>query len=295
MKPMPSVTAIIVSWNSAAIIGKTLESIHALDFPAEALHTVVVDNGSTDGTVRLVQERFPTVMVLAEATNHGFAKGNNLGMVACPADYFALINPDVELHPAWLRHALDPLERDPSVGVVGSKLYFGNRVLLQHAGGMLRDNLLTYHLGANELDIGQYAHPRDIDYATGAAFLTRGTLVEALGGLPEAYFMYYEETEFCYRARQRGWRVVYAPEAVGYHDERHSLSGAASWRYLWLYHRSRYLFALRNLTTAAERQRFLSAEQAWLRRLGRSVRYRLLLQRSKWTHRHLMRAVHWQF
>jgi GT2 family glycosyltransferase len=290
---MSSVTVIIVSWNSAKIIGSALESIRALDYSADQLQTVVVDNNSADDSVAFVRKHFPTVKVFAELDNLGFARGNNVGMRNAPSDYYAFVNPDVTLEPDWLRNIITLMDADPSIGIVGSKIFYGNRVLLQHTGGMLRDNLLTYHLGANELDIGQFEQQREIDYAMGAAFVARRSTAEALGYMSDAYFMYYEETEFCYRTRKLGQRVVYLPSAVAYHNERFSLSGTPSWRYLWFYHRSRYLFALRNLTTPDERLRFLRAEREWLHIMGRSQRYRLLLQRSKLAHWRLLLTNQW--
>ncbi|MBX3061910.1 MAG: glycosyltransferase family 2 protein [Anaerolineae bacterium] len=276
-----SVSLIIVSWNSAAIIGATLDSIRQLDYPRDQLRVVVVDNHSSDDSVRLIRQRYPEVEVRAELINHGFAGGNNVGMKSAPADYFALVNPDVVLHPDWLTENIAVLEADANIGVLGSKIFYGNRVMLQHTGGFLRPNLLSYHRGDGELDIGQYDQISDSDYATGAAFVTRRSVAERLGYLPEAYFMYYEETEFCFRARQQGFRVAYAPKAVCYHDEKHSLGRSASARYLLLYHRSRYLFALRNLQTREQRLAFIAEERDWLNFHIRSYRYRALLQRSK--------------
>lgn len=290
---MPSVSIIIVSWNSAKIIGSALDSISQLDYPADQRQTVVVDNNSADNSVEFVRQTFPTVQVFAEPNNLGFAGGNNIGMRRTPADYYAFVNPDVTLEPDWLSNIITAMEADPSIGIVGSKIFYGNRILLQHTGGMLQDNLLTYHLGANQLDIGQFQAQREIDYAMGAAFVVRRGTAERLGYMADAYFMYYEETEFCYRTRKLGQRVVYLPSAIAYHNERFSLSGTPSWRYLWFYHRSRYLFALRNLTTALERSRFLTAERHWLSLIGRSARYRLLLQRSKLAHWRLLLNNPW--
>lgn len=278
--PGPKVTLIIVTYNSAAIVGKTLESIKAQTYPEPLVQTVIVDNASQDNTVRLVRETYPWVTVIPETINHGFARGNNIALRRYHADYFALVNADVVLHPDWLAEIIRTMESDASIGVAGSKIFYGNRVLLQHTGGMFRENALTYHLGVNEFDIGQYDTQRDIDYAIGAAFVTRGGLARSLGYLPEAYFMYFEEAEYCVRVRQAGRRVVYVPTAVAYHDEKHSQSGSFSLRFLLLYHRARYLFALRMMTTTGERQRFCRAEREWLRQSARDWRYRLLLLRS---------------
>jgi len=279
--PPPHVTLILVAYNSAAFVAKALDSVKSQTYPAEAIHTVVVDNASQDDTVRLIHETYPWATLIPETINHGFARGNNLAMRCHPADYFALVNADVVLHPDWLANIIRVLEADASIGVAGSKIFYGNRVLLQHTGGMFRENALTYHLGVNEFDIGQYDAQCDIDYAMGAAFVTRGGLARSLNYLPEAYFMYYEEAEYCVRVRRAGHRVVYVPTAIAYHDEKYSQSGkGASWRFLSLYHRARYLFVLRTMNTPEERQQFCRAEREWLRRYARGGHYQILLLQS---------------
>jgi len=246
-----------------------------------------------DETVNVVRQQFPWVTVLPEKVNHGFAVGNNIAMRRFHADYFALVNADVVVHPDWLSSLVQVMEADPRIGVAGSKVFFGNRVLLQHTGGMLRENALSYHLGANEFDIGQYDTLRDVDYVIGAALAFRGDMARSLGYLHNGYFFYFEEADFCANARKAGYRVVYVPGAVAYHDEKHSLSGTVSRKYLVMYHRSRYLFALRNLKTDEERRTFCAAERNWQGNNVRDLTYRLLLLRSKLAHWRLLLKDPW--
>ena len=279
-----NVAIVIVTWNSAHIISDTLDSLRTQEYPQEYIQTVVVDNNSQDGTPALINSRFPWVKVLAERKNHGFARGNNIAMRAFPAEVFALVNPDVTLHPMWLRSVIQVLQEAPTVGVVASKLFYSNRILLQHAGGVVEENAITRHRGDREFDIGQYNTPRDVDYAMGAALVTRADLAQSLDYLPEAYFMYYEEADYCLRARRRGYAVRYCPQAIAYHDEKHSLSGKPSRRFLELYHRSRYLYALRNFTSKEDRKRFRTAELAWRTVYVRDGWSRQMLLRSKLSH-----------
>lgn len=292
MSDQPLVTLVIVTYNSAPFVGKALESIQAQTFPQAQVRVVVVDNASRDDTVAVVQQQYPWATLLPETINHGFARGNNVALRRFPARYYALVNPDVELHPAWLSTMVEALEADPTLGVAGSKIFFGNRVLLQHTGGMIRANALTYHYGANEFDLGQYETPVPIDYAMGAALFARGDVTAQVGYLPEAYFMYFEEVEFCVRVARAGYAVRYLPQTVAYHDEKHSTSGTVSWRFLLRYHAARYLFAMRLYQTPAERAQFVQAERAWLAHM-RDWRYRLLLWRSLWQNRTLWRANGW--
>ncbi len=273
-----SVSLIIVTMNSARFVDKALRSIQQLNYPPEALTVVVVDNNSHDGTPELITRDFSDVKLIRSVTNTGFAGGNNIGMRAFPADYYALVNPDVVLNPDWLRVLVTMMEADQNIGVAGSKVFYADGERLQHAGAMFRDNALTYHIGDGERDTGQYDAVRDCDYVLGAALLIQAKVAVALNYLPEAYFpAYFEEAEFCWRTRQVGHRVVYVPQAIAFHDENHSRSGRMTLRYAWRYHTRRYLFAMRNFTTLEARQRFVAAEHAWRKVNARGVRVGLLL------------------
>lgn len=239
---------------------------------------MVVDNASSDGTAALVRRDFAWVNLIETGRNTGFAGGNNIGMKAYPAAYYALVNPDVVLDPGWLSALLTVMQADPSIAVAGSKVFYADGVRLQHAGAMFRDNALTYHLGDGETDHGQFDQLRDVDYVLGAAMLIRGSVAAQLDYLPEAYHpAYFEEAEFCYRARLAGYRVVYVPGAVARHDEAHSGSGKMTVRYMLRYHTRRYLFALRNFTSPAQREQFIIAERAWRRTNARGLRVNALL------------------
>jgi len=278
----PTVSIIIVTMNSAAFVGKALDSIKALTYAADRVRTVVVDHASKDNTVALIRDGYAWVSLIAETVNHGFAGGNNVGMKRYPADYFALVNPDVVLDPNWLTHIIDVMDADANIGVGGSKIFYDGGQLLQHAGAMFHDNVLTYHLGDHEPDNGQYDVQRDVDYVMGAAMVSRGALTRELGYLPEDYFpAYYEEADFCTQVRRAGYRVVYIPKAVAYHDEKHSGSGTMSVTFLRRYHKHRYLYALRNLTTAEERLKFITMERDWRGKYANDRNSRMLLLYSK--------------
>ncbi|MFQ3535214.1 MAG: glycosyltransferase family 2 protein [Aggregatilineales bacterium] len=276
---MQTFTVIYVTYNSGATIYSALHSALALQRleGSVLLRIVVVDNASQDNTLSILTQHFPEVLIVSNKRNLGFAAANTLAMQQLPSDYFGLVNADVRLDRNWLLALWRAFEADERLAVAGSKIFFGESGVLQHAGAMVRPNGLTYHLGAGEYDSGQYDEMRDVDYVMGAALALRGSLAERLGYLHPGYFMYFEETELCARARQMGYRVCYVPTAIAYHDERHSLSGKPSAKYLWRYHRSRYRFAARNLDPRA----FCHAERAWLRDSVRDARYRLLLHAAR--------------
>src|SRR5258708_16066345 len=205
---MANVTFIVVTRNSASSLEHTLRSIQQQTWSDGYIQTVVVDNDSSDDTLAIAQD-FSWVKTLPQRANNGFAAGNNVAIHHAPADYYMLVNPDVILHQNWLLKMMEALEADLTVGIAGSKIFYSNRLLLQHAGAIVSDNGLTSHRGARELDIGQYDTLTDVQYVTGAALATRDIVARRLNFLPEAYFLYFEEVEYCLNARKAGWRVAY--------------------------------------------------------------------------------------
>jgi GT2 family glycosyltransferase len=272
----PTVTIIIVTLNSALFVAKAIESSLLQDYAEKTI--VVVDNHSIDGTAAFIRHEYPAIHLIESAHNTGFAGGNNIGMKAYPADYFVLLNSDAVLAPNFVSVMVHYMENSPTTAVAGAKVFYGDRIRLQHAGGMFRDNALTYHIGEGEFDHGQYDTVREVDYVIGAAMAIRGRIAQALGYLPEAYFpAYFEEADFCYQARSAGYRVVYLPQAVAYHDERFSGSGTQSLKFIRRYHTRRFLFALRNFKTRSDRDKFLKAELEWRKKSTPGVRTLLLL------------------
>lgn len=265
--PLPLVTLIVVTYNSAATIRLCLTAL--ADQSYGHFEVVVVDNGSVDGTTAIVQNEFPTFKLIKNHDNRGFAAANNQAMRQACGDYVGLINPDVELHRKWIAEAVACIESTSDTAIVGSKVFFSNQIILQHVGGVISPNALTSHLGDGEFDIGQHEQVQDVDYVIGAALLIRREVAAALDYLDERYFMYFEETDLCVRARQHGYRVVYCPTAIATHHEKQSFSHAPddrpSWRYLRRYHISRLKFVYKNYSREAFLHDFLPVERQWLR------------------------------
>ena len=255
---------IIVTYNHADYIADCLRSMTALD-PAPG-EVVVVDNASRDGTAALIRAEFPDIRLIEAGANLGFAGGCNLGVRTTGAAAIVLANPDLVVPPDWLAHLCAPLERWPGLGVVGCKLRYRDGRTLQHAGGLVRLPLaLGHHRGVGEEDRGQYNALEVVEYVTGAALACPRAVWDELGGLDEQFFpAYYEEVDFCTRARQAGYRVIYAPQAVATHIEGTSV-GQGSARYLRLFHfnRLRYLFKHYNNTWLM--RSWLPAELAHIR------------------------------
>lgn len=284
--PRPHVCFIVVTYNAELFIGDCLASLLDQSYPADRIEVMVVDNASTDSTTEIVSELFPNVKLIASSRNLGFARANNLAIRRTDADFIALVNADAVLERTWLERMVEGMTSDPTIAVGGCKIYYPDG-LLQHVGGIIHGNGLTDHQGAFEADVGQYDEPRDVDYVTGAAVTLRREALRELGSLPEEYFLYYEETELCVRARKAGYRVVCFPDAVATHHEAYG-SGRLSSKFLLRYHRSRLRFIVRNYSCRQFSRDFLPSEWDWIKQYHPPQQMLLLLSAYLVNFRHLM-------
>ncbi|MBX7244194.1 MAG: glycosyltransferase family 2 protein [Candidatus Sumerlaeaceae bacterium] len=245
---MPSVSVVVLSYNSADYIGPCLQSIALSDYaPTEV---VVVDNASKDDSVSEAREAAARaglkIKLVALKQNLGCAGGNNAGWRETAGEYVVFLNPDTEITHDCLRQMIAPMITDSGIGATGAKIYYPGTRRIQHAGGAIGFNGMTNHFGAGEEDSGLYNEVRDVDYVTGAALAVRGRVVKELNGFDEDFFpAYFEETDFCTRIRKAGHRVVYIPTAVLYHHESVSLA-ANSPRFRRLYQKMRVLYCMKS-------------------------------------------------
>ena len=227
----------------------------------------MVDNASTDGSTGLAREcareEGLDCVISRLGRNRGFAAATNHGISLSSGDVILPLNPDAEVYPDTVGALVRALG-EPEVGIAGCKVYYPDRETIQHAGGYIRDNGLTWHYGVNEKDCGQYDEPADVAYVTGAAFAVRREVLDRVGPLDAGYFpAYFEETDLCLRARRAGYRVVYVPTARIIHHESVTL-GKFTERYYYLYHKNRIRFMLKNYSWRFLLDRALPFEQRWI-------------------------------
>lgn len=216
---MNTMSIIIVNWNTRAILLDCLDSIAAHP-PSRPYDVWVVDNASSDGSVAAVRERYPYVQVIENAENRGFAAANNQAIEASRGDYVLLLNSDTIVHAQALERMTRFLEAHPRVGVAGA--------CLLNADGTLQPSWAAFPsfwselLGRNirtrtpyRTDDGSAAYL--VDWVGGAALMIRRTVIEQIGVLDEGYFMYSEETDWCFRVRKAGWDICYLPNATIVH------------------------------------------------------------------------------
>jgi len=220
----PGVTIIVLNWNGLADTLKCLESLACVDVSGLSSYEIlVVDNGSTDGSVEAIGEHFSNVVLVENERNLGYTGGNNIGLryaLGQGADYMLLLNNDTEVAPDLVRRLVEAAEADPLIGMAGPTIYYHDRPeVIWSAGGAINwQRGSTRMVGLDERDEGQFgAKPRKVDFVTGCAMLVRRATIEQVGMLDERFFAYYEETEWCVRATRGGYRVVHVPLAQMWH------------------------------------------------------------------------------
>ena len=211
-----TVSVVIPTWNGREMLDRALASVERQTLAP--LEVIVVDNGSTDGTVEHLRERRPGIEVVALEENAGFAAAVNRGVERARGEYVALVNNDVELDPEFLRELVDGLERDSRAASAASKmLRFDDREVIDATGDTLRWSGIALQRGQGERDRGQYDRPERVFSACAGAALYRRSAFEQVGDFDEAFFAYLEDVDWGFRAQLAGWACVYVPTAVAYH------------------------------------------------------------------------------
>jgi len=275
----PPVCLIILTWNALAYTQRCLEALRTRTVhPTWRL--VVVDNGSTDGTVEWLRATVAAegassrITLVENATNLGFTKGVNLGLRACRADEdVVLMNNDiVVVDPEWLTNLADIAHEGPRTGVVGTRLVDGDG-RINHTGSYMPPiSLYGQQMGGGELDIGQCVRTRDVECVVFAQVYLRRDCLDAVGPLDETFFAYFEDTDWCFRARQAGFDVRYAGgvSPVHFHNTSTRENAVDFWS---IYERSRSAFD-RKWSQWLEHDRY-DGELVWHSVLTRPLGYAL--------------------
>ena len=227
------VAVVIPNYNGARWLPGVLGSVAAQSVaPTEVL---VVDDGSADGSVALLAERFPGVRVLALGANGGFARAANAGIAAASAEAVALVNTDVLLAPDWIERAAAALEEAPAAASVATKLVdLEDPTLLYDAGDVLRRDGVCEQRGRFERDSGRYDAPGEVFSACAGAALYRRAAVRAAGGFDERFGTYLEDVDLGLRLRLAGWGCRWEPRAVARHAGEGSSAGLSHGPGAWV-------------------------------------------------------------
>jgi GT2 family glycosyltransferase len=221
---------------------------------------VVVDNGSTDGSADLVAQRIDqaALRLLRNGRNLGFAGGCNAGLRIAQGDRLVLLNQDTRVAPDWLAELAGALDEP---GIVGALAFLDDGQTIQHAGGMVEWPLgIARHRAYGERPGEQWRKPAAVDFVTGAAMAFPRSLVDQIGDFDETFWPgYYEDVDFCYRAREAGYSVRFLPDAILIHQE-HGSFGRSPWTQ-WARLRGRLRFCLKHRTPDFFLEAFLPAEE----------------------------------
>jgi GT2 family glycosyltransferase len=216
----PRILIIVLCHNGLALTIACINSLHQLEY--DRAEILIVDNNSTDGTPTAVRSLFPNIALIQTGANLGFAAGNNVGLryaLDHGYDYAFLLNNDTEVTPNLLKELLAVAETDSTIGIIGPTIcYYDHPERIWSAGGAI-----DWHRGTSEMrGLNQRYHrpppvPSNVDFISGCALLCRCSVLERVGLLDERFFMYYEETEWCVRAKRAGFRIIQVPQARIFH------------------------------------------------------------------------------
>ena len=250
-KTHPFIIIIILNWNGKE---DTLEClVSAKKFDYSNYEIVVVDNGSVDGSVDAISKQYPDVTLLQTGENLGYAGGNNVGIswaLEQKADYILLLNNDTIVAADLLSAFVNAANILPTGSVLGAKIFFYDKPdTLWFAGGRWRNESNSFeHIGCGQLDGIEFNHKLEVDYITGCALFADAGTFKEIGLLDDAFFLTYEETDWCYRARAKGHRCIVIPEAKLWHKISSSFGGADSPLVNYFMTRNKLLWAKKHLS-----------------------------------------------
>jgi len=246
---MASILVGIVNWNQKEDVLECLRLLHAVSEPL--LDIVVVDNASTDGSPEAIQQAHPEVRVIINPANRGAAGGRNdlfTYFLRTQADYLMILDPDVSVTPDCFQHLTEEINRSAQIGCVGVKAYYADRpnVFWCRGGAVYNPWFGRFEkLGQKEMDRGQYNKREDIHSIPAGFTFIRRSVIEKVPRMDERYFIYFEESDWNFKIRKAGYRLVTSGKAKVYHKVSSSLGMESPFFY---YYRTRnnLLFVVKN-------------------------------------------------
>ena len=220
---LPEVSVVILNWNGKAFLEKFLPSVLASTY--RNLRIVLADNHSSDESVKYVKQFFPSIEIIENSSNDGFAKGYNSALQKINTDYYVLLNSDVEVSPGWIEPVIELMETDEAIAACQPKiLSYSHKNYFEYAGAgggwidslgypFARGRVFDYC----EEDKGQYQDASACFWASGAAMFVKASVYKKIGGLDEYFFAHQEEIDFCWRLQMAGYKIYCQPASVVYH------------------------------------------------------------------------------
>ncbi|MFN3689562.1 MAG: glycosyltransferase family 2 protein [Fimbriimonadales bacterium] len=221
---MPTLSICIVNWNTRDLLRACLRSIYRYP-PPEPFEVIVVDNASADGSAAMVTREFPQATLISNTANLGYAHGNNQALQRAQGEFVLLLNPDTEVFETTLGNALAFLRAHPEAGAIGAKQLFPDgRVqpsirgfptpanLLFEITGLARLFPRSRRLGGYRMRWFTYATLAEVDQPMATFLMTRRAVIEQVGLMDEAFPLFFNDVDWCYRIKQAGWKIYFVPE-----------------------------------------------------------------------------------
>jgi len=214
----PQVSISVVNLNGKGYLGECLESIKILNYPPDKIEVIVVDNGSSDGSVGFINSNYPETRVIQNNKNMGFAFANNQAAKAAKGEYIAFLNNDTKVEKNWLIELLKPIYRDKEVVASGSKVLSIDGKKLDFVGGMINFEGKGFQVDYGvPADKDKYHLCSYLPFVNGGAMMVDRRVFLETGGFDEDFFAYYEDVDFGWRLWVLGYKVVFAPKSIVYH------------------------------------------------------------------------------
>jgi GT2 family glycosyltransferase len=273
LNSLPKVAVVILNWNGRKFLEQFLPSVIASTYSNSEV--IVADNGSEDDSISFLQQSYPAIRIIRLAQNYGFAKGYNEALKLVTADYYVILNSDVEVPPGWIQPMVELLEKDASIAACQPKiLSYNNKKLFEYAGGAggwLDQYGYPFAKGRVfdicEEDHGQYDRAEPVFWASGAALFIRAPVFHAMKGFDEYFFAHQEEIDLCWRIQLAGYSIYSCPASVVYHVGGGTLPRGNS-KKTYLNFRNNHIMLSKNLPLRKKlwimpARNFLDAVSAW--------------------------------
>ncbi|MDQ3897744.1 MAG: glycosyltransferase family 2 protein, partial [Actinomycetota bacterium] len=241
------VSVVLVNYRGADDTVTCLRSFADVDWPADRLELLVVDNASGDGSAARIRAEVGGVTVVESDVNRGFAGGCNLGAAHASGEYLAFINNDARPGAEWIKAATEVLDTQADVAAVASKVLDWEGERIDFVDGSLTWYGMGYKRECDLPDTGEFEKAKDVLFATGAAMFVRASVYRAVDGFDDRYFMFYEDVDLGWRLNLLGWRVRYVPSSVAYHRHHASMKSYGPWREHYLLERNALFSLYKNL------------------------------------------------
>ena len=232
------VSVVLVNFRGVEDTITAISELRRLDWPAEQLEIICVDNASGDGSVSRIRAAAPAVVLVESAENRGFAGGCNLGVSRSTGEFVAFLNNDARPDPQWIRAAVAAFNAAPDVGSVASKVLDWDGTLIDFVDAAVTWFGMGYKPFCESPDTGDFETPRNVLFATGAAMFVRAEVFLTAGGFDERYFMFYEDVDLGWRLNLLGWKVRYEPRSVAFHKHHASMNKLGAFRETYLLERN---------------------------------------------------------